>query len=127
MTATAGFTRLAKGGLDAALERISPNLDEAATGMGLNWLTVLKRVHLPLLRGPLTVGLLLVFVDTIKELPLTFALRPWDFDTLSVRVYQYDGDERLAEAFLPALMILTLGLIASMALVPSLDQTPNKS
>tara|TARA_B100002052_G_C15816539_1_gene568482 strand:- start:209 stop:1351 length:1143 start_codon:yes stop_codon:yes gene_type:complete len=121
------FLAVAKGGLDAALERISPNLDEAATGMGWNWLTVLKRVHLPLLRGPLTVGLLLVFVDTVKELPLTFALRPFDFDTLSVRVYQYAGDERLAEALLPALMILTLGLIASMALVPSLDQTPNKS
>ena len=83
------FLAVAKGGLDAALERISPSLDEAATGMGFNWQQVLQRVHLPLLRGPLTVGLLLVFVDTVKELPLTFALRPFDFDTLSVRVYQY--------------------------------------
>ena len=57
----------------------------------------------------------------MKELPLTFALRPFDFDTLSVRVYQYAGDERLAEAMLPALMILVLGLIASLALVPTLE------
>ena len=70
------FLAVAKGGLDAALERISPNLDEAATGLGLSWTQVLQRVHLPLLRGPLTVGLLLVFVDTVKELPLTFALPP---------------------------------------------------
>ena len=117
------FLAVAKGGLDAALERLSPSLDEAATGLGLPWTNVLKRVHLPLLRGPMTVGLLLVFVDTVKELPLTFALRPFDFDTLSVRVYQYAGDERLAEALLPALMILILGMMASMALVPSLDQT----
>jgi iron(III) transport system permease protein len=116
------FLAVAKGGLDAALERINPSLDEAATGMGLPWQQVLRRVHLPLLRGPLTVGLLLVFVDTVKELPLTFALRPFDFDTLSVRVYQYAGDERLSEALLPALMILVLGLIASMALIPSLEQ-----
>ena len=121
------FLAVAKGGLDAALERISPNLDEAATGLGFNWHQVLQRVHLPLLRGPLTVGLLLVFVDTVKELPLTFALRPFDFDTLSVRVYQYASDERLAEALLPALMILLLGLIAAMALVPSLDQASNKT
>ena len=121
------FLAVSKGGLDAALERINPSLDEAATGMGFNWLQVLKRVHLPLLRGPMTVGLLLVFVDTVKELPLTFALRPFDFDTLSVRVYQYAGDERLAEALLPALMILILGLVASMALVPSLDHSPKKS
>ena len=120
------FLAVAKGGLDAALERISPSLDEAATGLGFSWTEVLRRVHLPMLRGPMTVGLLLVFVDTVKELPLTFALRPFDFDTLSVRVYQYAGDERLAEALLPALMILVLGLLASMALVPSLDQTSNR-
>lgn len=121
------FLAVAKGGLDAALERISPNLDEAATGLGFNWQQVLRSVHLPLLRGPITVGLLLVFVDTVKELPLTFALRPFDFDTLSVRVYQYASDERLTEALLPALMILILGLLAAMALVPSLDHTSKQS
>ena len=116
------FLAVAKGGLDAALERISPSLDEAATGLGFQWPRVLRSVHLPLLRGPITVGLLLVFVDTVKELPLTFALRPFDFDTLAVRVFQYAGDERLAAAVWPALMILVLGLIASSALVPRLDR-----
>ena len=94
--------------------------------MGSPWQRVLHRVHLPLLRGPITVGLLLVFVDTVKELPLTFALRPFDFDTLSVRVFQYAGDERLAEAMLPALMILVLGLFAAIALVPTLDQASRR-
>ena len=121
------FLAVAKGGLDAALERISPSLDEAATGLGRNWQQVLRSVHLPLLKGPITVGLLLVFVDTVKELPLTFALRPFDFDTLSVRVYQYASDERLAEALLPALMILMLGLVAAMALIPSLEQSSGES
>ena len=120
------FLAVAKGGLDAALERISPSLDEAATGLGSRWHQVLQSVHLPLLRGPVTVGLLLVFVDTVKELPLTFALRPFDFDTLSVRVYQYASDERLAEAMLPALMILLLGLVAAMALVPTLETPRTK-
>ena len=67
-----------------------------------------------------------MFVDTVKELPLTFALRPFDFDTLSVRVFQYAGDERLAEAMLPALMILVLGLVAAMALVPTLDHSSRR-
>ena len=67
-------------------------------------------------------GGLLVFVDTVKELPLTFALRPFDFDTLAVRVYQYASDERLGAALLPALLILGLGLIAAMALVPNLER-----
>ena len=75
-----------------------------------------------LLQGPIFVGSLLVFVDTIKELPMTFILRPFDFDTLSVRIYQYAGDERMVEAILPAILIMTLGLIASMTLIPSLEK-----
>jgi iron(III) transport system permease protein len=116
------FLAVAKNGLDAALEHIPPSLDEAATGLGCRWPQVIRRVHLPLLRGPLLGGALLVFVDVVKELPLTFALRPFDFDTLSVRVYQYASDERLGAALLPALLILLLGLAASLALIPGLAQ-----
>ncbi len=119
------FLAVAKGGLDAAFERLSPSLDEAATGLGCKWLEILQKIHLPLLKGPIAVGALLVFVDTLKELPLTFILRPFDFDTLSVRIYQYASDERMAESILPALIILSLGLIASMALIPSLDHGDN--
>ena len=115
------FLAVSKQGLDAALERLPPSIDEAATGLGCGWLAVLQRVHLPLLRGPLLVGALLVFVDVVKELPLTFALRPFDFDTLSVRVYQYASDERVGAALIPALLILMLGLAAALALVPSLE------
>jgi iron(III) transport system permease protein len=114
------FLAVAKQGLDAALERLPPSLEEAATSLGSGWWDVLRRVHLPLLRGPLLVGLLLVFVDVVKELPLTFALRPFDFDTLAVRVFQYASDERVGAALLPALLILTLGLISALALVPGL-------
>ena len=116
------FLTISKGSIDSSLERISPSLDEAALGLGENWLGIIKRIHLPLLQGPIFVGSLLVFVDTIKELPITFILRPFDFDTLSVRIYQYAGDERMVEAILPAILIMTLGLIASMTLIPSLEK-----
>jgi len=116
------FLTISKGSIDSSLERISPSLDEAALGLGENWPGIIKRIHLPLLQGPIFVGSLLVFVDTIKELPMTFILRPFDFDTLSVRIYQYAGDERMVEAILPAILIMTLGLIASMTLIPSLEK-----
>ena len=116
------FLTISKGSIDSSLERISPSLDEAASGLGENWLGIIKRIHLPLLQGPILVGSLLVFVDTIKELPITFILRPFDFDTLSVRIYQYAGDERMVEAILPAIFIMVLGLIASITLIPSLDK-----
>ena len=116
------FLTISKGSIDSSLERISPSLDEAALGLGENWLGIIKKIHLPLLKGPIFIGSLLVFVDTIKELPLTFLLRPFDFDTLSVRIYQYAGDERMVEAILPAIFIMTLGLIASITLIPSLEK-----
>ena len=121
---TIRFLAVSKGGLDASFERISPNIDNAATNLGKSWSEVLFKIHLPLLKGPMLVGALLVFVDTIKELPLTFILRPFDFDTLSVRIFQYAGDERVAESILPSLIIIFLGLLASLALIPNLN---NKS
>ena len=116
------FLTISKGSIDSGLERISPSLDEAANGLGSNWNIIIKRIHLPLLKGPIFVGSLLVFVDTIKELPITFILRPFDFDTLSVRIYQYAGDERMVEAIVPAIFITILGLIASSTLIPSLEK-----
>ncbi|MGB1002276.1 MAG: ABC transporter permease [Prochlorococcaceae cyanobacterium] len=116
------FIAVAKGGLDAGLERLAPSVDEAATSLGESWRGVLRRVHLPLLRSPLLLGALLVFVDTVKELPLTFALRPFDFDTLAVRVFQYAGDERLGAAIAPALLIMLLGLAATLLLIPKLSR-----
>ena len=111
------FMAVGRGGFDAALERIPPTMEEAAASLGSNWWQTLRRIHFPLLAGPLRVGALLVFVDTIKELPLTFALRPMNFDTLSVRVFQYAGDERLNSALGPAALILILGLVASFAMM----------
>ena len=68
-------------------------------------------IRLPLL-GPtlLTTGLL-VALDTIKELPATLILRPFNWETLAVRVYRYAGDERLMEAAPAALCIIGLGLL----------------
>ncbi|MCP9927793.1 iron ABC transporter permease [Cyanobium sp. CH-040] len=116
------FMAVSKQGLDAALERVPPSMDETASSLGHSWLAVVRRVHLPLLRGPLLVGGLLVFVDVVKELPLTLALRPFNFDTLAVRVYQYASDERVEAAMGPALLIMVLGLAASIALIPTLER-----
>lgn len=117
------FVAVGRGSLDAALERIPPAMEEAATSLGSSWWTMLRRVHVPLLTGPLWVGALLVFVDTVKELPLTFALRPLNFDTLSVRVFQYAGDERIEAALGPAAVILLLGLLASGVLMKAMEDT----
>ena len=74
------------------------------------------RVELPLARGSLFTAFLLVFVDTMKELPATLIVRPFDFDTLAVRVHGLAADERLAEASTAALLIVVTGLLPVLAL-----------
>ena len=60
--------------------------------------------------------MLLVFVDVMKELPATLVLRPFNFDTLATQAYALARDERLAEASLPSLAIVAVGLIPIVAL-----------
>ena len=96
---------------DAGLETIGRSLDAVARTLGHTPATVLGRVHLPILRGSLLTGLLLVFVDVMKELPATMILRPFNFDTLAVQAHRLASDERLDQAAVPSLVIAAIGLL----------------
>ena len=96
---------------NAGLAKITPSMDEAARSLGATALRALARVHVPLLTPSLATAALLVFVDVLKELPATFALRPFNFDTLAIEAYNLAQDERLAEAAVPALVIVAVGLL----------------
>jgi iron(III) transport system permease protein len=110
------FLAVAVGALDAGLARISPNLDAAARALGETPLSVLRRVHLPLLTPALASGALLVFVDAMKELPATLLMRPFNFETLATHVYSLAALEQFEEASLGALMIVLAGLIPVLLL-----------
>lgn len=108
--------------IDAGLGRVRASLDDAARTLGASRLRVLTRIHLPLLRGSLFAAALLVFVDVIKELPATLILRPFNFETLAVRVYQLASDERLPEASTGALAIILIGLAPVIVLSRLIDR-----
>ncbi|MBY6063551.1 ABC transporter permease [Pseudidiomarina sediminum] len=105
------FLSVALQTLQAGLAEIRPSMDEAARIHGYKPLQVLRMIHLPLLRPSVFTALILVGVDVLKELPATLVLRPFDFNTLAVRAYEMAGDERLADAGPPALMMVMVGLI----------------
>ncbi|MEK9967920.1 MAG: iron ABC transporter permease [Ferrovibrio sp.] len=105
------FLAVAFNAVDGGLHRIRPSLDHAARVLGETPLGVVRRVHAPLLRGSLLTAAMLIFVDVLKELPATMIVRPFDFDTLAVRVYQLASDERLGEASTGALIIVAVSLI----------------
>ncbi len=110
------FLAISFGTVEASLSQIKPNLDDAARSLGYSPTATLANVHVPLMRRGLLTAAVLAFVDVMKELPATLMIRPFNFDTLSVRVYRLASDERLAEASGPALMIVAVGLIPVLLL-----------
>lgn len=105
------FLSVSFGGVEASMEKITPNMDEAARGLGYRFSKVLRSIHIPMMSGGLLTAGLLVFVDVMKELPATLIVRPFNFDTLAVQVYRYASDERLTESSGAALMIVLVGII----------------
>jgi iron(III) transport system permease protein len=105
------FLPVALNTVDAALGKIKPSMDDAGRSMGLGPFGILRRIHIPMLRGSLLTASLLVFVDVLKELPATLILRPFNFNTLAIRTYELANQERLTEAAASALAIVLAGII----------------
>ena len=112
----ARFLAIALQSVDAGLQRITPSMESAARSLGCPPVQILRRVHIPLLRGCLLTAALLVFVDVMKELPATLVMRPFNFDTLATQTYTLAADERLAEASMAALAIVGVGLLPLIVL-----------
>ncbi|HSP26414.1 MAG TPA: iron ABC transporter permease, partial [Saliniramus sp.] len=55
--------------------------------------------------------------DVLKELPATLIVRPFNFDTLAVRVYQLASDERLTQASTGALALVLVALLPVLLLM----------
>nr|WP_249661142.1 iron ABC transporter permease [Variovorax sp. PCZ-1] len=117
------FTAVALQSIQSGYSRIPQSLDDSARMLGSSSINLLTRVHAPLLSRSAAVAALLVFVDVMKELPATLVLRPFNHDTLAVVAYQLAKDERLAEAALPSLALVLVGLIPVIFLSRSL-RTP---
>ncbi len=111
--------------IDAAFKKNSNTMDEAAHSLGAGSLKTLWKVNLPLIKSALISGGILVFVDILKELPLTLILRPFNFHTLATKAYELASDEMIAESATPALIIILIGVIPIIVL-NRLMKTPSK-
>ena len=105
------FMAVAFGAVESSLVKIKPSLDDASRSLGYGVTKTLMKVHVPMMWGGLLTGAMLTFVDVMKELPATMVIRPFNFDTLAIRVYNLAADERLSEAAGPALAIVLVGII----------------
>lgn len=113
------FLTVAYNTLEGGMARIPASLDAAARSLGAGPSRVLARIYIPLLRPSLLAALALVLIDTLRELPATLILRPFNLETLATRTYRLASDERLVEASIPALILLAVGLIPVIMLTRS--------
>ena len=107
---TVRFLAVGIANISPGLAAIDPAMDASARILGARPLEVLRRIHLPNMRGPALTAALVAFVEVMKELPATLLIRPFNFDTLAVGVYRYASDERLAEAAVGAVAIVAVSL-----------------
>ena len=125
---TVRFMAVSLGAVQSGLDNISSDLDDAGRSLGQRPLQVLRRVHVPLMRGSVLTALLIVFVDVLKELPATLMLRPFNFNTLAVRAFELASDERLVDAAPASLTIVLVGLapviLLSRAISRGRDTSP---
>lgn len=116
------FVAIAIGSVESSYKRISPSLDMVSLTLGQSPRRLLQRVHLPLLTKGLFAGALLVFIESMKELPAALLLRPIGFENLATYVFQFVSDEKLEHGALPAIVIVLVGLVPLIYLNRSLEQ-----
>jgi iron(III) transport system permease protein len=105
------FLAAATSAVDSGLGRVTPSMDDAGRTLGARPWRLMREVHVPMMTSSLLTGVVIVFVEVIKELPATLLVRPFNFDTLAIRVYAYASDERLAQASTAALAIVAVSLV----------------
>ena len=118
------FLAVAYSANEAGLERIGRQQEETARSLGVTGFALLRRVHLPLLKGALGTAMLMVFVDVMKEMPITLMTRPYNWDTLATRVYTFTTEGQYAFAALPSLAMVLTGLLP-VILFSRLDERKN--
>ncbi len=105
------FMSVAHNSVDASLVKVKPSMEQAARIMGASSGRILRRIHLPLIANGAAAGVILVFVDVMKELPATLLLRPFGMDTLAIWAYMLASESFWQAAALPSLTILVVGLL----------------
>ena len=119
----ARFMAVASQPVESAFLRITPAMEDAARSLRLRGLRLWWQVHLPMLRGGLLTAAVLVFIDIMKELPITLMTRPYGWDTLAVRVFEMTAEGQWERAAVPGIGIVLLGLIPVAWLVRMGDKT----
>ena len=109
-------------GIEGGFEKIGKKFYEASRTLGYSKTKTFFLIDLPMIAPSIVAAFSLVFVDIVKELPLALLLRPFNFHTLSTKVFEYANDEMIIEASIPSLIIILLSFMTILVLYKMLDK-----
>ena len=105
------FFTISQTNIESGFYRISKNIDDTARVLGKKPILILFNIHIPLMSLTILLSLVLIFIEIVKELSATLILRPFNFNTLAIQVYEYASEERIIESSIPSLIIVVLCII----------------
>ena len=108
--------------IHAAMQRITLSIDEASQSLGVTGSAMIQKVHIPIVRPGLFTAAILVFVDVMKEMPITLMTRPFGWDTLAVKIYELTSEGEWQRAALPAVALIAGGLVPVIFLTRKIEK-----
>ncbi|PAB59768.1 ABC transporter permease [Anaeromicrobium sediminis] len=108
------FLTIGYNSIEAGFEKVGKRFFEASRTLGMGIIETFFKVDLKMIKPGIVGASILVFVDVLKELPLTLILRPFNFDTLATKAFEYASDEMIHEASIGSLIII---LVSSISII----------
>lgn len=97
-----------------ALKALNPNFDKVAKTLGANQAQIFKDITFPLISPAFVGSLVLIFIEVIKEMPMTLMLRPYGMNTLAVRIYELTSEGEWQRASVAAVFIVVCGMLGTL-------------
>ena len=110
------FFTISQTNIETAFYRIPVSIDNTATILGKKSFFTLCNVHIPIMSMSIILASILIFIEIIKELSATLILRPFNFNTLAIQVYEYASEEKILESAVPSLIIVILCIIGIVSI-----------
>lgn len=118
------FFAIGYNSIESGYDKIGTDFRDASRLLGAGLTKTFFKIDMPMLKGAIISGFILVFIDVLKEIPLTLILRPFNFDTLSTKAFQYASDEKIMEASQASLVIVGISALAIVVFYKFLEKEP---
>ena len=116
------FMAVSINNFESGFNRIPQSYDDAAQISGIGKFKTFVKVFIPLLKSSAAASFIIVFIEVVKELPLTMVLRPFDYNTLAIRAFELNEQSQTVESSVPSMFIVIIGIISVLLLIKNMKK-----